>query len=120
MNELTDFEAVFITWTTYGTWLPGDKRGWRHRKNGHELPKPRLAEWAEKQMKGQAILLTVENRLTVELACQRHSDHRGWELLAINARTNHVHVVVAGNAKPQTIRDQLKANCTRAREATPP
>lgn len=20
--------AYFITWTTYGTWLPGDPRGW--------------------------------------------------------------------------------------------
>ena len=20
--------AFFLTWTTYGTWLPGDERGW--------------------------------------------------------------------------------------------
>ena len=20
--------AYFLTWTTYGTWLPGDERGW--------------------------------------------------------------------------------------------
>ena len=23
--------AYFITWTTYGTWLPGEERGWRRR-----------------------------------------------------------------------------------------
>ena len=23
--------AYFITWTTYGTWLPGDERGWNRK-----------------------------------------------------------------------------------------
>jgi REP element-mobilizing transposase RayT len=38
---------------------------------------------------------------------------RGWELLAVNCRSNHVHVVVAVTRNPKIIRDQMKAWCTR-------
>ena len=30
--------AYFLTWTTYGTWLPGDERGWVKRKRGFQAP----------------------------------------------------------------------------------
>jgi len=109
---MNDTIAIFITWTTYGTWMPGDARGWRKRKRGNQLPNELLAEWCRKQMKGEAVLLEQHDRDTVEQACQAHCDHRGWHLFAVNARTNHVHVVVAADTSPQKVRDQLKANCT--------
>ena len=31
--------AYFLTWTTYGTWLPGDGRGWVE-KNGAIFASP--------------------------------------------------------------------------------
>ena len=111
---MNDTIAFFITWTTYGTWLPGDMRGWRKRKGGHQLPKPLLADWSRKQMKGEAVLLELDDRHTVEEACSNHCRIRNWHLYAVNARTNHVHVVVAASMKPQKVRDQLKANCTAA------
>jgi hypothetical protein len=37
----------------------------------------------------------------------------GWTLHAVNCRTNHVHVVVSAQRKPEDIRDQFKAWCTR-------
>ena len=109
---MNDTIAIFITWTTYGTWLPGDARGWRQRKGGPQLPQADLAAWSRNQMKGEAVLLDLEDRSTVEEACRKHCEIRSWHLYAVAARTNHVHVVVAANLKPQTIRDQLKANCT--------
>src|SRR4051812_4834123 len=30
--------ALFLTWTTYGTWLPGDARGWVEYRRGFQLP----------------------------------------------------------------------------------
>lgn len=110
MNETI---TALITWTTYGTWLPGDKRGWRKRKSGHQLAKPLLEEWARRQMKGQAVLLKPHDREVVIKACQKHCDHRSWNLLAVDARSNHVHVVVEAIETAQKVRDQLKANCTR-------
>ena len=72
-------------------------------------------------MKGEAVLLEPHDRETVEGTCRKHCEHRGWHLFAVNARTNHVHVVVAADESPQKARDQLKANCTRAlrTQATP-
>ena len=30
--------AYFLTWPTYGTWLPGDERGWVEYRHGWQLP----------------------------------------------------------------------------------
>jgi REP element-mobilizing transposase RayT len=106
--------AFFITWTVYGTHLQGDKRGWRRRGKGEQQPQPRLAQWRRERLKHDVILLSEEQRVVVEQQCQRHCDHRGWHLWVVNARSNHVHVVVtASRYSGKTVRDQLKANCTR-------
>ena len=38
---------------------------------------------------------------------------RGWELHAVNCRSNHAHVVVTADQAPKIVRNQLKAWCTR-------
>ncbi len=113
MEVAHDFIHVLITWTTYGTWLPGDSRGWRRRLGGEQISQPLLERWCQARLRGEAVLLEEHDRATVHQACHEHCSFRGWSLLAINARTNHVHVVIATNYKPQVARDQLKANCTR-------
>lgn len=105
--------SYFITWTTYGTWLPGDSRGWRARGKGSQVPRPLLERWCREQMTGDTVLLSPADRVTVEDACREHCAFRGWELHAVSARSNHVHLVVTANADPKKVRDQLKANCTR-------
>ncbi|MEM6470988.1 MAG: transposase [Planctomycetota bacterium] len=110
---MNDPITSLITWTTYGTWMPGDIRGWRKRLGGEQLPSPLLERWCREQMTGKTVLLSVDDRGTVEDACREHCEFRHWHLFAVNARSNHVHVVVAANLKPQKVRDQLKANCTR-------
>jgi REP element-mobilizing transposase RayT len=64
-------------------------------------------------MTGEAVLLQLHDRATVEDACREHCQFRGWVLHAVSARTNHVHMVVSAEESPSTVRDQLKANCTR-------
>ena len=110
MNEVLGY---FITWNTYGTWLPGDQRGWRKRGQGTLDPRPRLEAWCKDQMVASPVLLRDNDRETVHQACEEHCNVRGWDLMAVNARTNHVHAVVAALAKPKLVLDQLKANCTR-------
>ena len=43
--------AFFITWTTYGTWLPGDDRGWVKWHQGHQPRDKRLRRAAEKLLR---------------------------------------------------------------------
>jgi REP element-mobilizing transposase RayT len=118
---VNDWVSLFITWTSYGTWLPGDGRGWRSRRGGHQLPQPLLEQWCRQQLKREVVLVEPHDRATIEAACREHCDFRGWQLFAVSARTNHVHVVLAANENPQKVRDQLKANCTRRlrSQATP-
>ena len=113
-NYYHELVGVMITWTTYGTWLPGDQRGWRSKIQGNQLPDPELHLQCAEKMKFAPVSLSIADRATVHAACRNHCSHRGWELHAVNARTKHVHVVVSGYEKPQIIRDQLKANCTNA------
>ncbi len=107
--------AFFITWTSYGTWLPGDERGWYRRGDSEPRPVDELIrEMAIADMKETPFTLSEKDRQTVENTVTRHCEIRGWTLHAVNARTNHVHVVVtAVSIDPKKVRDQFKAWCTR-------
>ena len=105
--------AYFLTWTTYGTWLPGDERGWVERKSGFRLPAPLKKFEALARMTEDACRLSEPERSVVESTIFDHCRIRNWPLYAANCRSNHVHVVVASDKSPRVVRDQLKAWCTR-------
>lgn len=107
--------AFLITWTCYGTWLPGDERGWYRWGEGElQPPNAQFVEMAESKMKESAFKLAPEDREIVEQTISRHCEIRGWTLHAVNARSNHVHVVVTATGyDPRTVHDQFKAWCTR-------
>lgn len=105
--------AYFLTWSTYGTWLPGDERGWTEFGRGWQLPDPARKLEAEALMTEHACRLDAEQRRIVEQQIAETCRFRGWELHAVNCRSNHVHVVVTAAQAPKTVRSQLKAWCTR-------
>ena len=114
--------AYLFTWTGYGTWLPGDERGW-HRWGGGDVrpPSATFKEMAATQLKESEFLLKASDRTIVENTIARHCEIRNWALHAVNARTNHVHVVATtAGYDPKTARDQFKAWCTRNLKPTNP
>jgi REP element-mobilizing transposase RayT len=105
--------AYFLTWPTYGTWLPGDERGWVKLHHGHQLPDlPREMEAAARMAQG-ACRLSEQERSLVEQTVKEHCVIRGWMLHAINCRSNHLHLVVTADRHPDVVRDQLKAWTSR-------
>lgn len=123
-NDFNDPITLFITWTAYGSWLPGDARGWRHRTKGEQEPEPKLERWCRDRMSETPVLLDEQQRDVVEHAIREHSAHRSWVLHAVGVRSNHVHVAVTvvpktGNKQHRVadgvkrVRDELKANATR-------
>lgn len=61
--------AYFITWTCYGTFLPGDDRGWTKWQKGQQLPQPRLEDWCRDQMSESALRLNADNvKLSIKLS----------------------------------------------------
>jgi REP element-mobilizing transposase RayT len=104
--------AYFITWTTYGSWLPGDERGWVLPGKGIQPPDPVRKKRAAARMTEEVCIFDNEQRHLVEKTITDHCRIRGWELHAVNCRTNHVHVVVTADRDPDTVREQFMAWCT--------
>lgn len=105
--------AFFLTWTTYGTWLPGDERGWVAKPGQFRIPSPIRQESARNRMTDEALTLDDDQRAIVETTIHRHCEIRRWYLHAVACRTNHVHVVVTARVDPEIVMDQFKAWCTR-------
>ncbi|MCI0739413.1 MAG: transposase [Gemmataceae bacterium] len=106
--------AYFLTWTTYGTWLPGDERGWVAKPGDIRAPDAERRQAARRQLTEPPLTLDLEQRRIVEGTIADHCRIRGWQLHAVNARTQHVHVVVTAPGRdPEVVMDQFKAWCTR-------
>jgi hypothetical protein len=79
--------AYFLTWPTYGTWLPGDERGWVLRGEGYQVPDPIQKFEAQARMTEDACVLDEEQRRLVEKTIIDHCRIRGWQLHAVNCRS---------------------------------
>ncbi|CAN5418330.1 transposase [soil metagenome] len=111
--------AVFFTFRCYGTWLHGDERGSVDREN-NIYRSPRIStnsNWRkhnEQLLLHPPVILNAAQRKSVERSIRDTCEKRGWTLLAINVRTNHIHVVICiGAKKPKDALIALKANATR-------
>jgi len=109
--------AYFITWATYGTWLPGDERGWVEYRRGWQLPDAARKLEAAAKMTDDACVLDVEQRRSVEEQVAETCRHRRWHLHAVNCRSNHLHVVLSTEVAAELARSQLKAWSTRRLQA---
>ena len=69
--------AYFLTWPTYGTWLPGDERGWVDYHRGWQLPDPARKLEASARMNESACWLDDEQsqaRRVDNRGAQSHSE----------------------------------------------
>jgi REP element-mobilizing transposase RayT len=119
MQETKRCCTYLITFTCYGTWLHGDSRGSVDRK--HNIPgTPFVPENSERlkairtaTMKQESICFNEEHRQVVDQTIREVCDHKQWELLAINVRTNHVHTVVTAEDKPEIVMNYFKRYASR-------
>ncbi len=118
-----------ITWTTYGSWLPGDRRGFvgtirdaKGEKVTHNQPHtpcdadiPPLERYARTIMKGPPIFLVFQQAKVLFQQFRETEKHRGWCLRAVGIMANHIHLVVGvpGDPDPEKIRGDFKAYGSR-------
>jgi REP element-mobilizing transposase RayT len=127
--------ALHVTWTCYGTWLPGDARG--HVSNvlmpdgGFEekqnVPGTPIAPGdaltqaqARALQKDETVWLTREQALCTATALVDAARDRGWRILRASVMANHVHVVVYdcpddGPAVRRVLKGVSQAALSRAR-----
>jgi len=108
----------FITFACYGARLHGDESGSVDRR--HNLVGSRLLEpdaervMAERrEMLQDPYVLDEAARQLVLGAIQRHCAYRGWNLLAAHVRSNHVHVIVEAETRPERIMNEFKSYASR-------
>ena len=113
--------AYFITFHTYGTWLPGDRRGSvdaHHRIHGTPCvgPSPGRHAASAQRLEHLPVELRLEERTIIHRTAQEVCQHRGWTLRAAYVGANHVHVVVGSlppEHTPERVMNDLKAWATR-------
>ncbi len=111
--------GFLITWTCYGTWLYGNERGSvddDHNVYGTDLLRPneRRVVALRKELTHRPYRLTAAGREIVTQTIEEHCRRRDWELLAINVRSNHVHVVARfADAAPEIMMGQWKSWSSR-------
>ena len=84
--------GYMVTWTTYGTWLQGDQRG--YVRDGKILPADAGLEDANKKMqKSGFVRLTPKQKRVVEEVVVKEAKRNGQEILALAVCSNHIHLV---------------------------
>ncbi|MCC6327222.1 MAG: transposase [Acidobacteria bacterium] len=112
-------KGFLITFRCYGTWLHGDQRGSVDRRYYNRYGTQKIAPNTEKEqrrktlLKHEMFLLGTAERQIVEAAIREVCRVRGYVLIAINVRSNHVHVVVSNSAAPERMMDSFKAYATK-------
>jgi REP element-mobilizing transposase RayT len=110
--------TYLITFACYGCHLHGDEAGSVDRL--HNLPGSRMLEpnarraSAELQRMDQAPYeMDSARREVVVAAVRERCQQQQWRLLAAHVRTNHVHLVVDGEDRPERIMNAVKSYASR-------
>lgn len=91
--------GYMVTWTTYGTWLQGDKRGFV-RKGKILRASTKLEQDNRKRQSSDKVSLTQEQREIVRNSVLREAESIKENVLAISVRSSHIHTVIEGGGKP--------------------
>jgi REP element-mobilizing transposase RayT len=85
--------GYMITFTTYGSWLQGDKRGYIN--GGEELEPNHLLEEANKKLlTKEPVILTKIQRKMVEDAIYAKAEELDQKILSLSVCSNHTHIVI--------------------------
>jgi REP element-mobilizing transposase RayT len=88
-----------LTWTTYGTWLQGDERG--YVKKGKILGEnPKLKKANVESMPRNEVRLNKKQQEIVKEAIIKEAEKTKEEILALAVCSNHIHMVLRYAIKP--------------------
>jgi REP element-mobilizing transposase RayT len=118
----TGKRSWLLTWTTKGTWLPGDRRGWVKGAPGNqpgsecEAGDEGLRTWSLQHMTGGPVWLTQPQAESVMESFKTTAVVQGWWLGAAAVMANHVHLVVTvdGDPEPGSLMLRLKNYASRS------
>lgn len=118
-----------LTWTTYGSWLPGDERGFRTYNRRLEVPPPEryakdesvykpdkwrwLLDYCKQMSKGEVCLNEVQ-RNYVRKKISGIADEKCCSVKALHVGDRHVHVLIEiGSIRIPELAHLLKGSSSR-------
>ena len=108
--------AYFITFSSYGTHLPGSEKGWIDAK--HSMPRSpvlggdeRVEGYWRARLKETPLVLERDQRRIVLGAVVAVCAYKGWTAYGVHVRTTHVHAVVGGDTKPERMMAVFQELC---------
>jgi hypothetical protein len=84
--------GYMITWTTYGSWPPGDERGYVRKGNIYSA-NDKLKEASRRQQKHPTVSLSPQERQIVRGTTLLEGQGIGQTIRAVAVCANHVHIV---------------------------
>jgi len=111
--------AFFITFTTYGSWLHGDPRGWVDRSrlpdnDARRGPHARIHGQRREETRSPAVTLDARMRECVRRAIRETCETAGWTLASLAVRRTHAHVLATSDRSATQTLSCLKGQATRA------
>lgn len=92
INRMAKMIGYMVTWTTYGSWLQGDRRG--YVKKGEILTANEKIEKAnQKSQISTKIKLNSQQRKIVRQSIIKEAKRIGHKIEALSVSTYHVHLV---------------------------
>ncbi len=102
--------GYMLTWTTYGSWLQGNKR--KYVKDGRILPQNEELEGANlRSLTKSPVRLSFKQRRIVEEAIRQKAIQFGQRIYALSVCARHVHLVAEYTPKPIGIVVQRYKSC---------
>ena len=111
---MAEIFGYMVTWTTYGSWLQGDKRGFV--RDGQTLQgDERMLRLCKNSQKGTTVKLKKEEKTVVKTAILNEAERIGQKLHALVVCSNHVHIAARPCDKSiERIVSMYKSAATRA------
>jgi len=120
--------AWLLTWTTYGTWLPGDGRGYVSRSpresGDHALRNQPATDYdaaqgdiesaARERQSGDPILLTQEQAVWVSISLADAATRHNIALNALSIMPDHVHLLCQSDCDGSELLQLFKGNSAHA------
>lgn len=91
--------GYLITWTTYGAWLQGDKRGYVKDGNIFGSNSGLLRANKQNMVRGEVRLSETQRKIVKEAILEK-AQKSGQEIYALSVNTTHVHVISGYTTEP--------------------
>ncbi|MBQ9812477.1 MAG: transposase [Thermoguttaceae bacterium] len=112
-NERQSYHVVF---TTYASWLHGDKRGSKLFGGAYLPPDPDMERRVRQRCNYDEVRLSLEQRRIVFKGIRAEAQFHEWTIHALNVLDNHVHLLISAPCEinPSSVLARIKSGATSA------